>query len=246
MSGPPRLADLDEPPRLVRRFNGRDSTPARDELFEPDPVPLNRQLFPGMASAPTNDGYLVDHTPSRDSLFEPAERPLSVTPRLSPRAFTPRSSGSWTDSTEEYEDEDIPTWWFEIPERFRSDVFWSHMFGQPHFFLLGTEITREKRELIDRIMDLLPIKYKSMYDTSTRQPSKIPLPNVVNVAFVKQFLMNVSRVELTPEDRFRFEMMIMNFFIFAPMKYLEEFIVSLPKHGGKTRKKRRKHKTKRV
>jgi len=235
MSGPPPLS----PPRLVRRFNGHTSIPAR--AFEPDPVPLNRP-FPGLASAPTNDGYLVDHTPSRDSLFEPAERPLSVTPRLSPRAFTPRSSGSWTDSTEE--DEDMPTWWFEMPPKFRSDGFWNYMFGQPHFFLIGTEITREKRELIDRIMGLLPIDYKSMYDTSTRQPSKVTLPNVVNVAFVKQFLMNSTTLTLTPEDRFRFEMMIMNFFIFAPMNALEGYLARFSIRGG-TRKKRRKHKTKR-
>ena len=168
-----------------------------------------------------------------------------VTP-VTPRELfeSPRSSGSWTDTTEE--DINVPTWWFEMPEKFMSDVFWNHMFQQPDFFLLEKKIRPEKREAIDTIMGLLPIKVKGIYDTRSRTHTlKNPFPKVVNVAFVKQFLMNLTPLSLTPEDSYRFKMMIMNFFMFAPMNVLEGYIDRLTRRGGKT-KKRRKYKTKRV
>jgi hypothetical protein len=73
-------------------------------------------------------------------------------------------------------------------------------------------------------MSLLPIGYKGIYNTSTRrQPLKSHFPKEVNVAYVKQYLNNVrTTLSLTPEDCYRFEMILMNYLIFAPMKVLEE------------------------
>ena len=57
---------------------------------------------------------------------------------------------------------------------------------------------------------------------------------------MKQFLTNVSRVQLTPEDRYKFEMMIMNFFMFAPMSALEGYLERLSRRGGKRKTKNKK------
>lgn len=140
-------------------------------------------------------------------------------------------------------------WWFEIPQKLRTDDFWKHMFAQPDFFLVDKKIDSEQKEAIDTIMSLLPIKYKGIYNTSTRrQPLKSPFPEQVNVAYVKQYLNNVrTTLSLTPEDRYRFEMILMNYLMFAPMKLLKRYIARIPRHGGKRRnKKTRKHKSKRV
>jgi hypothetical protein len=95
-------------------------------------------------------------------------------------------------------------------------------------------------------MRLLPIGYKSIYNAATRrQPLKSPFPKVVNVAFVKQYVTNMTPLTLTPEDRYRLEMMVMNYLMFAPMKVLENYITKLSRRGGKARHTR-KHKTKRV
>ena len=171
-------------------------------------------------------------------------RQFTANTPVTPREFrlTPTSSGSWTDSTEE---EDPLSWWFDIPYEYRSDSFWNHMFKQSDFFLVDKPIDKEKREAIDTLMSLLPIDYKPFYDTATRsQPLKSPFPKVVNVAFVKQFLTNVSRVQLTPEDRYKFEMMIMNFFMFAPMIALEGYLESLSRRGGKRKRKTKNKKVK--
>jgi len=145
-------------------------------------------------------------------------------------------------------DINAPSWWGSIPKKFKTDDFWKHMFAQPDFFLTEEKIDPEKRDAIDTIMGLLSIGYKGMYETRRgTQPLKNPLPNVVNVDFVKHYLKNVTPLRLTPEDRYRFEMMIMNYFMFAPMDALQGYIDRLTIRGGKTRRKKtRKHKTKRV
>ena len=249
--------DLDEPPsppRLTRSsgygFNGQrmsTSTPSRAELFEPDSVPL----FPGLslASAPSEGRMRRGPSPAVEG-DEITRAWIRHPPNFTESPLTP-SSGSWTES-EEYE-EDPFSWWFDIPQELRTDVYWNHMFKQPDFFLVDKKIKQEKREAIDTIMRLLPIGYKSIYNTSTRrQPLKSPFPKVVNVAFVKQYLTNMTPVLLTPEDRYRFEMMIMNFLMFAPMSALDGYLERLSIRGGKKtrhkrkQKKTRKHKTKRV
>jgi len=118
------------------------------------------------------------------------------------------------------------------------------MFAQSDFFLINEPIDPDKREAIDTIMSLLPIEYKEMYNAASRNYTlKNPFPKVVNVEFVKQYLNQVRPLQLTQVDRYRFEMMIMNFLMFAPMKALNKYI-ELSRRGG-TRKKR-KHKSKRV
>ena len=147
------------------------------------------------------------------------------------------------------EDDDINTWWFAIPQELRTDDFWKHMFAQPEFFLVDKKIDPEQKEAIDTIMSLLPIGYKGIYDTASRRHHlKNPFPKKVNVAYVKQYLNNVrTTLSLTPEDRYRFEMILMNYLMFAPMKVLEKYIARLLKRGGKTRRnKTRKHKSKRI
>ena len=142
--------------------------------------------------------------------------------------------------------EDVTPWWFSIPQKLRTDDFWKHMFAQSDFFLVNEKIDPEQKEAIDTIMSLLPIEYKGIYDAASRRHHlKNPFPEKVNVAYVKQYLNNVrTTLSLTPEDRYRFEMILMNYLMFAPMKVLEEYIARLLKRGGKTRRK--KHKSKRI
>ena len=152
-------------------------------------------------------------------------------------------SGSWSTVSS---DINAPSWWFSIPERLRTDAFWKHIFDQSEFFLVDKKIDKEQREAIDTIMGSLSIGYKGIYNMATRkQPLKSPFQKEVNVAFVKHYLKNVTPLSLTPEDRYRFEMMVMNFLMFAPMEELENYITR-SRRGGKTRRRTRKHKNKRI
>ncbi len=165
-----------------------------------------------------------------------------IGPYMARTNLPPDSSWS-TSSTESYEDEDTPSWWFKIPRKFRKDDFWKHMFAQEEFFLVNKKIDPEHKEAIDTIMGLLPIRDKRMYKRGNTL--KQPLPKEVNVAYVKKYLNNVRiTIALTPEDRYRFEMMVMNYLMFAPIEVLEEYIALLPKRGGMRRT--RKYKSKRV
>jgi hypothetical protein len=151
-------------------------------------------------------------------------------------------SGSWSTVSS---DINAPSWWFSIPERLRTDAFWNHIFKQSEFFLVDKKIDKEQREAIDTIMGSLSIGYKGIYNMATRkQPLKSPFQKEVNVAFVKHYLKNVTPLSLTPEDRYRFEMMVMNFLMFAPMEELENYITR-SRRGGKSRRIR-KHKSKRI
>ena len=218
------------PPRLVRSGPGFGYNGVRNL-----PQSMRRGPSPAVEGDEITRAW-IRHPPNF------TESPLTP---VTPREFrlTPTSSGSWTDFTEEYADP--LSWWFDMPDEYRTDAFWNNMFKQSEFFLVNKKIHSEKRELIDTIMSLLPIDYKPIYDkVPRRQPLKSPFPKVVNVAFVKQFLTNVSRVKLTPEDRYRFEMMIMNFFMFAPMSALDGYLERLSIRGGKkTRHKRKQKKT---
>lgn len=219
--GVPHAAqDFDEPPSpppLVRRI-----------ASELDRIPRHRR-----GPSPAVDGDEITRAWIRHPNF--TESPL--TPRELGR-LTP-SSGSWsTVSTEE--DINAPSWWFSIPERLRTDAFWNHIFKQSDFFLVDKKIDKEQREAIDTIMGSLSIGYKGIYNMATRkQPLKSPFQKEVNVAFVKHYLRNVTPLSLTPEDRYRFEMMIMNFLMFAPMEELENYITR-SRRGGRTRRNKRK------
>jgi hypothetical protein len=224
----------DEPPPPPTLTRGVPHTPTYELDEPPSPPRLVRSEgvgFNGMRRRPSprveGDDWIRQFT---------ANTPITpITPRE--LRLTPTSSGSWTDS----EEEDPLSWWFDIPYGYKKDGFWNHMFKQSDFFLVDEPIDKEKREAIDTLMSLLPIDYKPFYDTATRsQPLKSPFPKVVNVAFVKQFLTNVSRVQLTPEDRYKFEMMIMNFFMFAPMSALEGYLERLSRRGGKRKTKNKK------
>lgn len=169
-------------------------------------------------------------------------RQFTASNEVTPRALfgrTPSSSGSWSNaSTESY---DEPSWWFSIPHKLRKDSFWTHMFAQPDFFLDEEPIDSDKRKAIETIMSLLPIEYKEMYNAASRNYTlKNPFPKVVNVAFVKHFLNDIRPVRLTPEDRYRLEMMVMNFLMFAPMKVLNKYIGKLSKRGGTRKRKNKK------
>jgi hypothetical protein len=212
------------PPRLVRSgpgfgYNGLRNLPQTFRRRPSLPVAGDEWIGPYMA-----------RTNPRDLLFEPSEVSIPVS--------------SWSaSSTESYEDEDTLSWWFKIPRKFRTDDFWKHMFAQEEFFLVNKKIDSEHKEAIDTIMGLLPIRDKGMYKRGNTL--KQPLPKEVNVAYVKKYLNNVRiTIALTPEDRYRFEMMVMNYLMFAPIEVLEEYIVLLPKRGGMRRT--RKHKSKRV
>jgi hypothetical protein len=225
------------PPRLTRGVPHTPEPPSPPRLTRSEGVGFTGRMQRRPSQRVEGDEWIERFT-------------LNASPVIPRELFdSPRSSGSWTDTTEE--DINVPTWWFEMPEKFRSDVFWNHMFGQSEFFLLGKKIRPEKREAIDTIMGLLDllINNKGIYDTRSRTHTlKNPFPKVVNVAFVKHFLMNLTPLSLTPEDSYRFKMMIMNFLMFAPMSALLGYIdrlTPLTRRGGKT-KKRRKYKTKRV
>jgi hypothetical protein len=166
-------------------------------------------------------------------------RPSSVVPDDGWISQFMRSPREIFESTQ---DINAPSWWGSVPERLKTDHFWKHMFAQPDFFLIEKKIETEKRDAIDTIMGLLSIGYKGMYETRRGTPLKNPLPNVVNVSFVKHYLKNVTPLRLTSEDRYRFEMMIMNFLMFAPMDALEGYIDRLTRRGGKRRTRRRKNK----
>ena len=220
----PQSDEPPSPPPLVRRI--------ASELD--DRIPRHRR-----GPSPAVDGdeitrAWIRHPPNF------TESPTLVTRELG--RLTPDRSGSWSVSS----DINAPSWWFSIPERLRTDAFWKHIFDQSEFFLVDKKIDPEKREAIDTIMGSLSIGYKGIYNMATRkQPLKSPFQKEVNVAFVKHYLKNVTPLSLTPEDRYRFEMMVMNFLMFAPMEELENYITR-SRRGGKTRRRTRKHKSKRI
>jgi hypothetical protein len=223
----PVTDDLDPPQTLIRGVGYTQTTP-------PSP-PTPPRLRRGPSASLPGDEWIRQFT-ARNEVHEP------VTPRAL-FGLTPSSSGSWsTASTESY---DEPPWWGSIPYRFRTDDFWNNMFEKDVFFLINEPIEPDKKEAIDTIMRLLSTGYKKMYNAASRNYTlKNPYPKVVNVEFVKQYLNQVRPLQLTQVDRYRFEMMIMNFLMFAPMEALEDYIGKLSRSGGTRRK--RKHKSKRV
>lgn len=242
----------DRPPPLAPGipYELLHSTPQLPDLGEPPPPPpLTRSpgfRYSGIRRRPSpqveGDNWISRYmartnAPPREILFEPSEVPIPHTRRdiIFERPEVMRIHRSMEED-----------WWFTIPQKLRTDDFWKHMFAQPDFFLVDKKIDPEQKEAIDTIMSLLPIEYKGIYNTSTRrQPLKSPFPEQVNVAYVKHYLDNVrTTLSLTPEDRYRFEMILMNYLMFAPMKVLKRYIARIPRRGGKRRT--RKYKTKRV
>lgn len=213
----------DQAPRLTRGIP--HVPPQLPDLDEPPPPPRLERRHRRPSPQVEGDEWIGPYMARipREIIFEPPEVPILGIHR----------------SMEE-------DWWFSIPQKLRTDDFWKHMFAQPDFFLVDKKIDQEQKEAIDTIMSLLPIGYKGIYNTSTRrQPLKSPFPEQVNVAYVKQYLNNVrTTLSLTPEDRYRFEMILMNYLMFAPMKVLKRYIARIPRRGGKRRT--RKHKSKRV
>lgn len=223
----PVTDDLDDPPRtLIRGIGYTQTTPT--PTSPPTPPRLRRRP----ATSLPGDEWIRQFTASNEV------HDIPVTPRAL-FSRSPSSSGSWsTASTESY---DEPSWWGSIPHKLRTESFWTHMFAQPDFFLYEEPIDPDKREAIDTIMRLLSTGYKKMYNAASRNYTlKNPYPKVVNVEFVKQYLNQVRPLQLTQVDRYRFEMMIMNFLMFAPMKALNKYIEELSRRGGTRKRKNKK------
>ena len=230
------MSELGEPPAEAPPLTRGVPHIATQDLDEPpSPPPLVRRI-----ASELDDDRIPRHRRGPSPVYQDD----NWIRRLMFSTNSPDSrSGSWSTVSS---DINAPSWWFSIPERLRTDAFWKHIFDQSEFFLVDKKIDPEKREAIDTIMGSLSIGYKGIYNMATRkQPLKSPFQKEVNVAFVKHYLRNVTPLSLTPEDRYRFEMMVMNFLMFAPMEELENYITR-SRRGGKTRRRTRKHKSKRI